>query len=108
MLLQKLSIRQFRAHSSTTIEFSPSLNLIHGPNGAGKTNVLEAIHYLCIGRSFIASKDRYTLQFGAPFFELKGLFEPTRRAPFEIRLVYKPDDGKRVFVNGARPHRRTT
>ncbi|MGD8415110.1 MAG: DNA replication/repair protein RecF [Candidatus Latescibacterota bacterium] len=101
MLLYKLTLRQFRAHRETELNFSSGINLIHGPNGAGKTNVLEAIHYLCIGRSFIASKDSYALQFDQPFFDLKGEFEPEHRGSFDVRLVYKPDEGKRAFVNGA-------
>ena len=101
MLIKKLSLRQFRAHDDTELEFEPGINLIYGPNGAGKTNVLEAIHYLCIGRSFIASKDSYALQFGTEFFDLKGRFEPQLRAPFDARLIFRPDEGKRAFVNGA-------
>jgi DNA replication and repair protein RecF len=101
MLIKKLNLRQFRAHDGTELEFEPGINLIYGPNGAGKTNVLEAIHYLCIGRSFIASKDSYALQFGTQFFDLRGRFEPSSRAPFDVRLVFKPDEGKRAFVNGA-------
>ena len=77
------------------------MNVIHGANGAGKTNVLEAVHYLCLGRSFLASKDRYALQFNQSFFELKGRFQPGSRAPFDCRIVYKPDEGKRAFINGA-------
>ncbi len=101
MLLRKLNLRQFRAHGDTELVFAPGINLICGPNGAGKTNVLEAIHYLCIGRSFIASKDTYALQFDTHFFDLRGEFEPSTRVPFDIRLVYKPDEGKRAFVSGA-------
>ena len=101
MLLRKLTLRQFRAHAHSELAFAPGINLIHGPNGAGKTNVLEAVHYLCIGRSFVASKDSYALQFGQPFFELRGEFEPERRSQLEIRLVYEAGEGKRVFVNGA-------
>jgi len=101
MQLRKLRLRQFRAHSDTELVFAPGINLICGLNGAGKTNVLEAIHYLCIGRSFVASKDRYALQFGTQFFDLKGEFAPTTRPPFDVRLVFKSDEGKKAFVNGA-------
>ena len=101
MILRRLAIRQFRAHTESEFVFSDGINLIHGPNGVGKTNVVEAIHYLSIGRSFIASKDTYALQFGQPFFDLRATFEPSGRHPFEARIVFKPDDGKRAFVNGA-------
>lgn len=101
MLLRKLSLRQFRAHGDTEMLFAPGINLICGLNGAGKTNILEAIHYLCIGRSFVASKDTYALQFDTQFFDLRGEFEPSLRASFDIRLIYTPVEGKRAFINGA-------
>ncbi|MGA7307074.1 MAG: DNA replication/repair protein RecF [Rhodothermales bacterium] len=101
MVLSALSLRGFRAHDHSDLALSPGLNLIHGPNGSGKTNLLEAIHYLALGKSFLASKDSYTLRFGAPFFDLRGTFHSDGRSPIEIRVVFKPDEGKRIFVNGA-------
>jgi len=101
MVLTGLRLRGFRAHEHTDVDFTRGVNLIFGPNGAGKTNILEAIHYLSLGKSFIASKDSYALRFGAQFFDLRGTFEPPNRPPFEVRVVMKPDEGKRVFVNGA-------
>lgn len=101
MVLSALSLRGFRAHDHSDLALSPGLNLIYGPNGSGKTNLLEAIHYLALGKSFLASKDSYTLRFGAPFFDLRGTFHSDGRSPIEIRVVFKPDEGKRIFVNGA-------
>lgn len=101
MRLHKLTLKHFRAHESSDMSLAPGINLIHGPNGAGKTNVLEAAYYLCIGRSFVASRDAYALQFGKSFFDLRGAFEPEDRSPFEVRVVYKHEQGKRAFVNGA-------
>ena len=81
--------------------FAPKVNLIHGPNGAGKTNLLEAAHYLCLSKSFLASQDRYALRRGCPHFEVEGRFEGERRPELKVRLVYVPEEGKRLFVNGA-------
>lgn len=51
MLLTQLSIQRLRNLSETTLNFN-QLNIIYGDNGSGKTSVLEAIHYLALGRSF--------------------------------------------------------
>ncbi|GIV58801.1 MAG: DNA replication and repair protein RecF [Rhodothermaceae bacterium] len=101
MILRELRLHAFRAHAETRLTFAPKVNLLVGPNGAGKTNVLEAIHYLCLTKSFIASNDGYVLRQGAPFFEVEGLFEGEQRSHLRVRLVYMPEEGKRVFVNGA-------
>jgi DNA replication and repair protein RecF len=88
--------------------------LLYGPNGAGKTNVLEAVHYLCLSKSFLAARDRYALRQGSPYFEVEGRFEkrprekedPTTgeaeaRSEREARLVYVPGEGKKIFLGGA-------
>ncbi len=99
MRINKLHLTGFRIHRDTTVAFRPGMNVIYGPNGAGKTNLLEATHYLCLGKSFLASRDTYVLQKGAPFFELRGHFHGEQRPDMEVRLVYMPDEGKRIFLN---------
>jgi DNA replication and repair protein RecF len=94
-------MQSFRAHAETELRFAPKVNLIHGPNGVGKTNVLEAIHYLCLTKSFTASRDTYALRKGSPYFQLEAAFDGTRRDKLAVRLVYVPDEGKKIFVNGA-------
>ena len=99
MTLRSMIMRNFRAHGQTRIDFSAKVNLIHGPNGAGKTNILEALHYLCLSKSFIASQDAYALRRGTDQFEIEGEFESDRGSPVRVRLAYAPSEGKRLFVN---------
>jgi DNA replication and repair protein RecF len=101
MLLHTLHLRSFRAHAETELELAPSVTLLYGPNGAGKTNVLEAIHYLCLTKSFTASRDRYAVRKGAPYFEIEGTVKGVRQKPMTVRLAYVPGEGKSMFVNGA-------
>jgi DNA replication and repair protein RecF len=101
MILRTLRLRSFRAHDETTIDLRPKVNLLHGSNGVGKTNVLEAIHYVCLTKSFAATNDRYVVRQEAPYFEVEGLFEGVRSSETRVRLVYVPGEGKKVFVNGA-------
>ena len=91
----------FRAHRETRIDFAPGVNVLYGPNGAGKTNVLEAIHYLCLTKSFLAAQDTYALRNGASFFEVEGVFSGSQRAHVRARMVFSAGEGKRVFINGA-------
>ena len=101
MILRSLRLLSFRAHRETEVTFAPKVNVIYGPNGAGKTNLLEAVHYLCLSKSFTAPLDRYALRKGCPYFEVEGRFEGERRPELKVRLVYVPSEGKRIFVNGA-------
>ncbi len=54
--IQKLSISHVRNIRETTVELSPTVNVLFGENGSGKTSFLEAIHLLASGRSFRSSK----------------------------------------------------
>lgn len=101
MVLRSLRLRSFRAHTDSELTFAPGVNLLYGPNGAGKTNVLEAIHYLCLTKSFLASRDQYAVRQAAPYFEVEGVFDGVRRSDVRVRIVYVPTEGKRVFINGA-------
>jgi DNA replication and repair protein RecF len=64
MILERLTLQQFRSYSKRIFEFSPGITLIVAPNAAGKTNVLEAIAFLATGKSFRADVDRESIRFG--------------------------------------------
>lgn len=98
-----LSVRlqHFRTHSDRTFAFAPGLTLLYGPNGAGKTNVLEALHYLALTKSFVASSDAYAIQIGQKGAELHGRFEGERRGAFAVRMLLGGETGKAVAYGGA-------
>ena len=98
--IKSLILKHFRNHDSTEVPFGPGLNLVFGTNGAGKTNVLEAIHYVCLGKSFLTTTDRHAVRRGADFFDLTAT-SVENDAPTTIRMTCVPGEGKRLFVNGA-------
>lgn len=73
--LRHLQVRQFKNHTSSDIVFSPTLNAICGNNGVGKTNLLDAIHYLCLTKSYFNAVDTQNIQDGESYFTLQGDFE---------------------------------
>ncbi|TAK72344.1 MAG: DNA replication/repair protein RecF [Gammaproteobacteria bacterium] len=52
MPIKILHITDFRNLVAIEMESSHGLNILCGDNGSGKTSLLEAIHYLSLGRSF--------------------------------------------------------
>lgn len=52
-----LTLKNFRRFENATFDLSQS-TLFVGPNGVGKTTVLEAVHYLSVGRSHRSLRDR--------------------------------------------------
>lgn len=46
MILNHLTITNYRNIGVASLEFSPNINCLVGANGMGKSNVLDAIYYL--------------------------------------------------------------
>jgi DNA replication and repair protein RecF len=65
MLLEKLSVRNFRNLAEDALEFHPRANILVGRNGQGKTNVLESIYFLATTKSFRTSRIQSIFRFGA-------------------------------------------
>lgn len=101
MRLLQLSLTSFRAHRQSELHFRPGVNLIFGPNGVGKTNVLEAVHVLCLSKSFLTAQDQYILRRGDPYFEIDGSFEGEHRSSLRARMAFVPAEGKQILINGA-------
>ena len=99
--LKSLFLQHFRSHEETRIDLGPGINLIYGQNGAGKTNLLEAIHYACLGKSFLTSNDRYAVREGCDHFSVTATFEQADDTERSARISYVPGQGKRLFVNTA-------
>ncbi len=51
MHLHKLSLIDFKNIAEAHIELSPQINCLVGDNGTGKTNLLDAVHYLSVGKA---------------------------------------------------------
>ena len=52
MIITKLVLRNFRNYERLEVRFNPKLNVIVGDNAEGKTNIVEAIQFLSLARSF--------------------------------------------------------
>lgn len=99
MRITELKLQNFRNHIDTQVSWSPHMNVIIGQNGAGKTNLIDAIHYLCMSRSFVSNSDTYVVNQDATFFMIKGHFEGNIRSNFDVGCSYSRGEGKRIFVN---------
>ncbi|MEO6166746.1 MAG: DNA replication and repair protein RecF [Chitinophagales bacterium] len=99
MYLKAISLIQFKNYGSAQFEFSPSLNFFTGQNGAGKTNLLDGIHYLCLGKSYFHTSDQQGIQHQAAFFRMEGKFlqEPEE---IQVNCVYAGGGRKELSKNG--------
>jgi len=75
MYLQKLNLVNFKNYEQLDIEFSEKINCFVGGNGAGKTNLLDAIYYLSLTKSYFNTIDTQNITNGQDFFMIQGEYE---------------------------------
>jgi len=75
MWLQKLSLLNFKNYSEAELSFSAAVNAFTGNNGAGKTNLLDAIHYLSLCKSYFNPIDGQQIRHNHDFFMVQGIFD---------------------------------
>ena len=98
MLIKKISLKNFRNHNSLSFDFSDHLNVLTGLNAVGKTNVVEAIYYLSLGRSFRTNEDIELINKNHEKAEIDAIIlegELTRK----IKIIITKT-GRMVMING--------
>ena len=95
MIVNKISLIHFKNHSEKSFEFSPQINCFVGNNGAGKTNVLDAIHYLSVGKSFLGNTDVSNILFGEDFFSIESEIHDGEKE--NIIRIQQPKDHKKTI-----------
>jgi DNA replication and repair protein RecF len=77
--LDRLTVRGFRNLADAILDVPPAGAVLLGANGQGKTNLLEAIAYPVLFRSFRGAQDLELVRFGASGFRLTLDFQRAGR-----------------------------
>ncbi len=72
MHLRKLHLLNFKSWTEAEFDLGPKLNCFVGLNGSGKTNLLDAIHYLCLTKSYFGNRDQRNIRHGSDFFMIEA------------------------------------
>ena len=75
MIIKSLTLRNFRNYDYAKVDFDSKLNVIVGDNAAGKTNLVEAIYFLSLARSFRTSETSDLIKNKRQFSEIEALVE---------------------------------
>ena len=105
MILNKLSILNYKNIASAELDFVPKLNCLVGMNGEGKTNVLDAIHFLSLAKSATTSMDSQAIMHGQDLMALEGNYEHEDGTPECIHCGLKRGQ-KKVLRRGKKAYRR--
>ncbi len=74
MYLRNLNLINFKNYPEAEFTFDEGVNCLVGANGSGKTNLLDAIHYLSLCKSYFNAVDTQNIRHDEPFFVIQGTF----------------------------------
>ena len=98
MILQNLSVLNFKNHLDSSIDLIEGINCFVGDNGAGKTNMLDAIHYLSLTKSYFSKQDSLNIYNDQPFMSIEGVFQKDETKQV-IQIAVKSGSKKIVKKN---------
>ena len=103
MLCKKVELCNFRNAENETVEFSNGINVLHGENAQGKTNLLEAIYYVSLGKSFRTTHDTEIIRFGEEYASVSLDYESAgREQNITMRMSSNARQRKNVTHNGVK------
>lgn len=104
MWLNKLSVFNFKNYTEAELTFLPSVNVFSGDNGAGKTNLLDAIHYLSLCKSYFNPIDSQQIKQETDWFMVQGDYDKDD-IPTQISCTVKRNQ-KKVFKRNKKEYPR--
>ena len=97
MIIESLKLNNFRNFKTLNIHFTKGINFLYGKNGSGKTNVVEAIYFFYLTKSFRTNNYLQLIKINNEFSVINGIFnEGMMKYKIDIQLS---KDGKKVLVN---------
>ncbi len=91
MVCKSIEVQNFRNIECAQVKFSDGVNLLHGDNAQGKTNLLEAIYFTALGKSFRPAKEAELVRFGEESACMVNRFRDSVR---EQNLTFRLFSGK--------------
>jgi len=101
VFLRSIYISNFRNYQEASFSFSKKITCITGNNGSGKTNLLDAIYYLCITKSYFAATDFQNIRHGETSFAMRGEFFEND-LPHAVKCKVEKDKRKDFYLEDNR------
>jgi DNA replication and repair protein RecF len=96
MIIDKITLTNFRNYQKQTLALGSGINFIIGANGEGKTNFLEAIYVLAMAKSYKV-EDQDLIKFNEEFAKIQASIVQDKHKT-ELTLIIS-EIGKRALSN---------
>ncbi len=99
MRVKRIELFNYRNYLSDTIEFSDGLNVIAGHNAQGKTNLIEAIYFCAVGKSFRATREKEVINWNKDTAKIKVVIEK-EIGQKTIEIYFSKNQKKTIKIDG--------
>lgn len=99
MILNTLSLVNYKNFEQQNFEFDAKINCFVGANGIGKTNVLDAIYHLSSGKSYFNPIASQNIKHKEDFFVVDGIFDNNDKSE-KVVVSLKRGQKKVIKRNG--------
>jgi DNA replication and repair protein RecF len=101
VLVTTVEARPFRSLSDLRVQLEPGIVSLVGPNGAGKTNLLEALYFALVGRSFRTADRRELIPFGASLARAEAIVRAEDGVEHRLLASVSRTEGRRHLLDGS-------
>ena len=102
MILEKLSLINFKNIDNNSLEFDDFINCFIGENGVGKTNVLDSIYQLAMTKSYFGSKLSQSIKHDCDFMLIDGKFKKDQKEEHIVNSLKRGE--KRVVKRNGKKY----
>lgn len=102
MVCKRIIAQNFRNIKNADVTLSPRTNVFVGENAQGKTNIIEAIYYTALCRSFRPGSDRDLIMFGCESAKIENIYADELRDITMSVTLFSDRRQKRIEQNGLR------
>lgn len=99
MFIRKLQLTNFKNHAKLSFSFNKNIVAFVGLNGIGKTNILDALYFLCVGKSYFSTTDKNCIKEDESFFRIEQKITLNNNEENDVVVVLEQNKRKKIVLN---------
>ena len=98
MFIRSLALTNFRNIEKAKLEFTKNVNIFYGNNAQGKTNLVEAVSFLSMMKSFREEEDKILIHYNYDFAKIQAEFI-SNKILHQVEVILERK-GKHIHFDG--------